>query len=209
MCLVLDWAQWLHSFRQDYTWSLTSTGLFWLSVWYLLEEILPNTAARHVLSAEKRGKRVSGCLCITVIIFKSATWFVNRVSVKFISSLHHPSAFFKIVTSEGGLTLLWTCREVLGICRGGALSEAGAKAGRGLPGPCPIIQTGHLTPLPSHDYWWPLCRQSSFTEATWGNSGTHLLISRLLFIFLHSWAQSMTWARGKQAGINPLAEYGS
>lgn len=67
----------------------------------------------------------------------------------------------------------------------------------GPPGPCPIIQSGHLSPLPSLDYRSPFCRQSSFTEGTWQDAGTHLLISRLLFIIFPSWAQTLTWPHGK------------
>lgn len=67
----------------------------------------------------------------------------------------------------------------------------------GPPGPCPIIQTGHLTLLPSHDYQSPFCRQCSFTERTWWDSGTHLHNSQLLFIMFPSWAQDLTWPYGK------------
>lgn len=67
----------------------------------------------------------------------------------------------------------------------------------GPPGPCPIIQTGHLTPLPWHDYQSPFCRRCSFTEASYWDSGAHLHNSQLLFITFPSWAQDLTWPYGK------------
>lgn len=119
---------------------------------------------------------------------ESPTWHAKHIlifSVKFVvPQLPHPSAFLR--------DLVLDMQVILGSAEAVHYLPLKPRP-EGPPGPCPIIQTGHLTPLPSHDYRSPFCRQCSFTERTWWDSGTHLHNSQLLFIIFPSWAQDLTW----------------
>lgn len=134
----------------------------------------------------------------TVIKNKSVTWlnYFPLFSEKCVVPVPHTEAFFKVLPLKGWGTLFWTCRGVRGSAEAVHYPPLKHRP-EGPKGPSPIIQTGHLTPLPSLDYWSIFCRQYSFTERTRADSGTHLLIFQLLFIILPSWAQNLTWPRGK------------
>lgn len=106
-----------------------------------------------------------------------------------------PFSFLSSAGSEGWWTLFWTGRGCWGLQR--RYITFHYSRGQGATRPWPIIQTGHLTPLPSLDYRTPVCNQSSFTERSWRDSGTHLLIFQLLFTIFPSWAQNPTWPHGK------------
>lgn len=157
-----------------------------------LEEMLPNNTVRqiHPIKGKERVWLLMSQIChMTRELYP---YIQCKVCCPPAAS---PLSFLSSATSKGWGTLFWTCRGIWGSAE--AVHYLPLKhRPEGPLGPCPIIQTGHLTLLPSLDYWSPFCRQSSFTERTWQDPGTHLLISQLLFIIFPSWAQNLTWPRG-------------
>ena len=65
-----------------------------------------------------------------------------------------PFSILLSATSQGRGTLLWTCRGVWGSAEAVHYLQLKHRpqGPQGPLGPCPFIQMGHLTPLPSLDY---------------------------------------------------------
>lgn len=135
---------------------IASFSFYWLYLWKEKEKA-------GVFMRDCHGNRISHMTCKTY----------PNIFVKFVvPQLPRPSAFIKCCL-WGLMDLVLDMQVILGSAEAVHYPPVKPRP-EGPPGPCPFIQTGHLTLLPSHDYQGPFCRQCSCTERTWWDSGTQL-----------------------------------